>query len=187
MSEPVGNLFKTLWAFWALYWLVSAWGNKRPAFRPSPAWRLFGLVAVLAACLVLRRFPEYFSRRILSPNAPRSAACLCLAAAGIGLSIWARVALGRNWNSTPMIKEGHELIEKGPYRFVRHPIYTGLLLAIFATCLSDGRLADAYLFGLAAIFLTWKLKVEESLMVRMFPEAYADYRRRTKALVPFLF
>ncbi len=85
-----------------------------------------------------------------------------------------------------MIKQGHELVADGPYRFVRHPIYTGLLLALFGNCLADGMVWGPYVFGLAGVLLLWKLKLEESLMLQRFPEAYAAYPRRTKALVPFI-
>jgi protein-S-isoprenylcysteine O-methyltransferase Ste14 len=84
------------------------------------------------------------------------------------------------------LKEGHELVERGPYRFVRHPIYTGILTMFFATALALGHLA-----GFAATFLMFasfwiKLRDEEHLMLQQFPDRYAAYRRRAKRIIPFV-
>ena len=84
------------------------------------------------------------------------------------------------------LKEGHELVERGPYRFVRHPIYTGILTMFFATALVRGHLA-----GFAATFLMFesfwiKLRDEEQLMLQQFPDRYAAYRRRAKRIIPFV-
>ncbi len=86
-----------------------------------------------------------------------------------------------------MIKEGHELIQSGPYCWVRHPIYTGILLGILGTNVADARIRDVYIFALAAFMLLVKLKIEERFMLKQFPTLYPEYRKRTKALVPFVF
>src|SRR5262249_11895523 len=101
-------------------------------------------------------------------------------------ALWARVALGRNWSGVVTLKEGHELIEHGPYRFVRHPIYTGIFTMFFATALALGHLS-----GFAGALLTFasfwvKLCDEEKLMLQQFPERYAAYRRRAKRIIPFV-
>jgi protein-S-isoprenylcysteine O-methyltransferase Ste14 len=70
---------------------------------------------------------------------------------------------------------------------VRHPIYTGLLLAVFGSCLAEDRVGNLCVVGMAAVLLVVKLKVEEALLARQFPEAYLRYRRRVKALIPFLY
>jgi protein-S-isoprenylcysteine O-methyltransferase Ste14 len=84
------------------------------------------------------------------------------------------------------LKEGHELIERGPYRFVRHPIYTGMMAMIFATAISYG-----YLGGLVAVILAFvsfwiKLSDEEKLMLQQFPDQYSSYQRRVKRIIPFV-
>jgi protein-S-isoprenylcysteine O-methyltransferase Ste14 len=113
-----------------------------------------------------------------------SAAALCVA--GLVFAIWARVTLGRNWSGVVTLKEGHELVERGPYRFVRHPIYTGILMMFFATALALGHLA-----GFAATLLMFasfwiKLRDEEKLMLQQFPDRYADYQRCAKRIIPFI-
>ena len=87
----------------------------------------------------------------------------------------------------PSIKKDHELIQRGPYRLVRHPIYTGLLLAVFGSCLAEGRVWNLAVVGMATILLIAKLKAEEALLARQFPDAYLQYRRRVKAIIPFLY
>jgi protein-S-isoprenylcysteine O-methyltransferase Ste14 len=105
---------------------------------------------------------------------------------GVAFAIWARNVLGENWSGAPQIKEGHELIQAGPYRLVRHPIYTGILLAMFGTGFGFGRIQSLVLFLFCFAALWLKLKVEESLMSQQFPEAYPAYRKKTKALIPYL-
>jgi len=84
------------------------------------------------------------------------------------------------------LKEGHELVERGPYRFVRHPIYTGILTMFFATALAQGHLSG--FLGTLLMFVSFwiKLRDEEKLMLQQFPERYADYRRRAKRIIPFV-
>jgi len=94
--------------------------------------------------------------------------------------------LGSNWSADPSIKEGHELIERGPYRLVRHPIYSGFLLALAGTGLGSGRVMHLYIVGISLMGMCLKLRIEESLMLRQFPQAYREYMRRTKALIPFV-
>ena len=180
-------IFGALWGGWLLFWLVSARGNKRTVTRSSPLWRLIVLVAVLVGWLGRRQFPEYFEQPLLPSSAAWIYIGLVLTACGLGFTIWARRVLGTNWSAMPSIKEDHELILRGPYRLVRHPIYTGVLLAVFGTCLAEGRVGNLWVVGMVAVLLIVKLKVEESLLARQFPDAYLQYRRRVKALIPFLY
>jgi protein-S-isoprenylcysteine O-methyltransferase Ste14 len=185
--HEVNYTFGVLWGGWLVFWLASARGNKRTATRTGPLWWFTVPAVVLVVWLGFRQFPEYFGQRLL----PRSAAWvyigLVLTACGLGFTIWARRILGRNWSAAPSIQRDHELIQRGPYRLVRHPIYTGLLLAVFGSCLAEGRAWNLSMFGIVAILLIVKLKAEEALMARQFPEAYLEYRRRVKALIPFLY
>ncbi|HVU36515.1 MAG TPA: isoprenylcysteine carboxylmethyltransferase family protein [Opitutaceae bacterium] len=179
--------FLGLWAIWIAYWIASAWGNKRAAGPIDPTWRIIGLTAAVVLYLVIRAAPDVFNRPLLAPSAPRAVLGLLLTALGLGWSIWARRALGTNWSGTPMIKQDHELIQRGPYAIVRHPIYTGLLLGIFGNCLARAHVSDVLIMFVVIVMLVVKLKIEERLMQRQFPAAYPEYRRRTKALIPYLF
>ena len=179
--------FWALWGVWLAFWIVSARGNKRTATRTGPLWRVIVVAAVLVMWLAGQRFPRQFARPLLPPHAAWAFIGLVLTACGLAFAVWARRVLGTNWSAMPVLKDDHELIERGPYGLVRHPIYSGLLLAIFGSCLADGHVWSLYLFGTAAVLLIVKLKAEEALLARQFPQPYSDYRRRVKALIPFLY
>ena len=109
-----------------------------------------------------------------------------LLALGMAFSIWARMELGRNWSNVVTVKVGHELIQSGPYRWVRHPIYTGILTAIIGTGLAQDYLFDL-LVPLTMFSSFWiKLKREEDWMRTQFGGQYDAYMTRTKRLVPFV-
>ena len=91
------------------------------------------------------------------------------------------------WLAFARGNKDHELIERGPYRLVRHPIYTGLLLAIFGTCLAGGRVWNLSVVVMAALLVIVKLKSEEALLTHQFPDAYPQYQRRVKTIIPFLY
>ena len=94
------------------------------------------------------------------------------------------MTLGSNWSGRATVKAGHELIVKGPYKLVRHPIYTGFLTALTGTVLASGQWRCIIGFGLVLLALLVKMGQEESLMMQTFPQDYAEYRRRVKALIP---
>ena len=106
---------------------------------------------------------------------------------GLAGAVWSRKTLAGNWSSDVTFKAGHELIERGPYRWARHPIYTSLLLMLLGTAMVGGRVASFVGVGICFLALWIKLKQEERLLTRHFPAAYAAYQARVKALVPFLF
>jgi len=184
-----GKINTALWVFWLLYWIISARGNKKSLQRPQPGWRLAVLIALLGFGVFIYKSPSpRLAMRILPEVKSMQLLGTTCCAAGVLFAIWARRILGANWSAAPAIKENHELITAGPYAFVRHPIYTGLLLALFGSVvLAHGRLRDLLLFFIAVILLGLKSRVEEKLMLATFPDTYPDYRRRTKALIPFLF
>jgi protein-S-isoprenylcysteine O-methyltransferase Ste14 len=109
-----------------------------------------------------------------------------LVAAGLGLSVRARQHLVRNWSGTVQVKQDHQLICTGPYRLVRHPIYTGILLAFLGNAVVVGHWC-----GILAVLIAfgsfWRLTVEERFMRETFGSAYEEYRGRTAALIPYLF
>ena len=108
-----------------------------------------------------------------------------LTAMGIAVAIWARLYIGRNWSPRPAKKEAHELVTGGPYAVVRHPIYTGIILAASGTALTGTILGVILLAFAAALFLS-RVRTEEQIMLELFPDAYPPYRSRTKRLIPFI-
>jgi len=115
-----------------------------------------------------------------------SALGLVLCAFGIIVAIWARVHLGRNWSDEPALKEGHHLVKTGPYRLLRHPIYSGVLVASVGSALVGGAVWIAVLVVLILVF-TYRMQKEERMLAEEFGEAFYAYKKRTPALIPFLF
>jgi len=107
-----------------------------------------------------------------------------VAALGLALTVWARMHLGANWSGTVTVKQDHELVRSGPYAWVRHPIYTGLLLMLAGTALALGEWRGVLALLIAFAALWRKLKLEERWMRETFGTAYDDYRRSVKALLP---
>ena len=179
-----------LWLALGIVWLLGAITAKRSARTQSPGSRLLQIMPEIAAFFLLfGRFmwPHWLRWRFVGEQALATAwVGLALTVAGIALAIWARLWIGRNWSGRVTIKEQHELIQNGPYAIVRHPIYAGLLLAILGTAIVHGELRGLLALPLAALGWAWKLRMEEAFMAQQFGSAYLDYKRRVKALIPFV-
>ena len=106
-------------------------------------------------------------------------------ASGIALAVWARVQLGRNWGMPMTQKAEPELITSGPYRFVRHPIYSGLLAGLLGTALASN-LIGLIVVAILGVYFYYSASVEEKNLTATFPAAYPAYRARTKMLIPFV-
>ena len=187
------------WAAFVLVWVVSAFGVKRdirgPGFSSvwSSFWAMRLAVAVLVVFFAMRLVRSAgsstgsFSNRasIFTPPPALGWTAAVVTAIGIGLAIWARVFIGRNWSPRPAVKEHHELVTTGPYAYVRHPIYSGILLAALGTALAGtGFGIGVFVFG-SIIFLS-RIRTEEKIMLGLFPNEYPAYQARTKRLVPFV-
>lgn len=105
---------------------------------------------------------------------------------GLVVSICSRLSLGSNWSATVTYREGHELVQRGPYRFVRHPMYTGFLLMIAGTGVVIGSASSLGALIVAFLGTWWKLSKEEILLSKHFPDAYQRYKSQTRALIPFV-
>jgi protein-S-isoprenylcysteine O-methyltransferase Ste14 len=183
------HLILWVWAAWALYWVVSAIGNKATQRREPLSSRLaYVLPLTVGGVLIAWRGQPWAS--VLSLRLwPRSLTLywigLAVLIAGLGFAVWARVHLGRNWSGAVTVKEGHELIRTGPYGYVRHPIYTGILTGVIGTVVCSGTLRATLGFVIIAVALTRKLRTEEALMRETFPGQYEEYCEEVPALVPF--
>jgi protein-S-isoprenylcysteine O-methyltransferase Ste14 len=175
------------WLAWAIYWLAMAFGAKRTVERGDFfGYRLVALMVFAALFGALRLLGGSPHSRLWQTGLALGIATDAIVLAGAAFSIWARVTLGRNWSAEVSFKEGHELIESGPYALVRHPIYTGVLAMALGTALNYGRVIGLILFCALCGAFWWKARAEERIVASHFPEAYADYRARVPAIVPFL-
>jgi protein-S-isoprenylcysteine O-methyltransferase Ste14 len=168
------------WIIFWVYWLASALGVKqgRASRRRIP---LNGLSAL--SVLILLRLFRGGSLAVHSPVLEAIGAAVF--ASGIALAIWARVHLGQNWGMPMTQKAEPELITSGPYRFVRHPIYSGLLAALLGTALATNLIGLIIVAVLGGYFYYCAVEEEKNLMAG-FPTAYPAYRARTKMLIPFV-
>ncbi|HEY6325210.1 MAG TPA: isoprenylcysteine carboxylmethyltransferase family protein [Candidatus Cybelea sp.] len=144
------------------------------------------MLILLALRIPVIRHSWHPARHWLVTADPRlGIAGVILCALGVAIAIWARVYLGRNWGPPMSRKEAPELVTSGPYAYVRHPIYTGILLAMIGSALAESVL---WLIPLAAsgAYFIYAARTEERTLEREFPGQYPAYRRRTKMLVPFV-
>ncbi len=178
-----------LWLAWLALWAAWSVGTKQTVRRESRASRLAYHLPLLAGA-VLFALPGLRGGWLGIRLLPRSTAWLwvgtALVAAGLGFAVAARAYLGRNWSGTVTLKQGHELIRTGPYRLVRHPIYTGMLLAFVGTALARGDVRGLVALALVTASFLFKLRVEERFMAEEFPQEYPGYKARTPALIPGL-
>ena len=182
-------LFPALWLAWALYWAAMARNVRATARREPLASRLLHVVPLALAVFLL--WPRHLHLPVLDDFVAGWTPLqfwlgAVVAATGFVLTVWARGHLGRNWSGTVTVKQGHELVTTGPYAFVRHPIYTGLLLALLGAALAQGRWSGALAVVVAFAALWRKLRLEERWMREQFGQRYAAYARRVPALVPRL-
>jgi protein-S-isoprenylcysteine O-methyltransferase Ste14 len=188
VNAPWGRAIVALWLAWLLYWLWSARGLKRVRRRESEASRAAHVVplAIVVMLLAAPSLAGWLGTRWRAAGAASGWTGVGLVAAGLAFSVWARVVLGGNWSATVTLKDGHEIVRAGPYRLVRHPIYSGLLLAIAGSAVALGEWRGLVAFALAAGALWRKLRLEERWLTDEFGARYADYRRQTRALIPFI-
>ena len=170
-----------LWAAFWIYWLLSATSVKRSA--PSRSGLAFRAVALICVITVVRvGHVHAVAMRSLAVATVGSVLLVC----GHGIAVWARVHLGRNWGMPMTQKAEPELVTSGPYRLVRHPIYTGLLLALLGTALAYS-LFGLIIVAVAGAYFAHATGVEERNLTASMPNEYPAYRARTKRLIPYVF
>jgi protein-S-isoprenylcysteine O-methyltransferase Ste14 len=183
------NLIGVLWLAWAVYWFIAARSVKTTRREESPLSRAAHIVPLGIAAWLLwaSTLPGHFLEGRFLPEAPATYwTGVVIVVVGLLFAIWARNVLGRNWSGTVTLKENHELIRSGPYRYVRHPIYTGLLIAFAGSAIARGEWRGLLALGIAFAALWRKLKLEEEWMIETFGDAYRRYRDEVRALIPFV-
>lgn len=175
-----------LWLLFGLYWIVSAFKLKKTKRRESWGQRFRYVFPLVLAFYLLRPRTHYgwLGARFVPESDAAAWTGVVLTAAGVAIAIWARWHLGRNWSGVVTLKEGHELIRTGPYRTIRHPIYTGILLALLGTAVALGEVR-----GLLAVAIAWlsfytKARREESFLTQEFGERFGEHCRHTGMFLP---
>jgi protein-S-isoprenylcysteine O-methyltransferase Ste14 len=187
------QLITIFWFIFLVYWLISARGVKRDVHGRS--WwygAIFRITVVIIVFLLFRaQIPEHLFRPIqnyvaFSANPVINGIGVALCAIGLALAIWARVYLGKNWGMPMSLKVEPELVTTGPYAFVRHPIYSGILLAMLGSVFVSVMIW-LILFVIFCAYFVYSARVEERIMATKFPNHYRQYKNRTKMLIPFVF
>jgi protein-S-isoprenylcysteine O-methyltransferase Ste14 len=191
MDLPYDKIIKGIWLAFALCWLWYARQVKAVQRRESRGLRFakYWLPLIAAGALLgpghwYGSGDGWLKLQWLPERDWLQALGCALALAGVALAVRARQVLGENWSVAVQLKRGHELIERGPYRWVRHPIYSGLLLAFLGTAVLVGELRGLLALAIVAVSFWFKLRLEERWLGEQFGAAYADYKTRVKALVP---
>jgi protein-S-isoprenylcysteine O-methyltransferase Ste14 len=168
------------WVVFWIYWLLSATTAKhgtRTNRTRLPAVLVIAVVAILRAGV---------KDKLNMNSVPLAVVGTALFVAGLALAIWARIYLGRNWGMPMSQKDDPELVTSGPYHYVRHPIYSGLLLGMIGTALATTLYWWLILAVLGAYFI-YSASVEEKNLAAAFPDSYPSYRAATKMLIPFVY
>jgi protein-S-isoprenylcysteine O-methyltransferase Ste14 len=189
LSSVHGVPFAILWLAWLAYWFFAALHVKGMQRRERSSSLLLnrGLLAIGALLLAFERQPLlWLSERFLPLSTAFYWIGLVMLATGLALAVWARRHLGRNWSGIVTVKQDHELIRSGPYGLARHPIYTGLLLAILGTAVAIGEWRGLIAFALITAAFVLKFKTEERFVSETFGEQYARYRAEVRSLIPFV-
>jgi protein-S-isoprenylcysteine O-methyltransferase Ste14 len=186
-AEQAFHVAGRCWAIWALVWLFMAFFSKSTKRRESPGQRLEHVIPAVIGFFVIFREgfgASWFTHTIFPDNPVLMLVCVTLTIFGLLFSVWARLALGSNWSGTVTIKANHQLIRRGPYRFIRHPIYTGMLMALLSTAITQQLLSG--LLGFAVVFFALYRKAlrEESFLSQEFGDAFVEHRQHTGMFLP---
>jgi protein-S-isoprenylcysteine O-methyltransferase Ste14 len=178
-----------LWILFGLYWLLSALKLKKTKKRETWLERIRYTLPLLAAFFLLSRRESHYGwlgTRFVPLHPAVDWIGVFLTAAGVAVAVWARWHLGSNWSGVVTLKEGHELIRTGPYRAIRHPIYTGILLALLGTAVSIGEVRALVAVAIAWLSFYQKARREESFLSEEFGANFVEHCKHTGMFLPHL-
>jgi protein-S-isoprenylcysteine O-methyltransferase Ste14 len=188
MISP-NTLVLTLWLIWILIWIAAAFSAARTAEKAARSERFGERVLLTAGAVLMFLHPSTFGV-LLQPLLPMPAWVpwlgVAVTALGLGVAVWARVKLGRLWSGTAAIKVQHTIVRSGPYGVARHPIYSGILLALLGTAVTRHTLGALLGLVLLVVGLLLRIRHEEHLLIDHFGDEYRRYQREVPAVVPHL-
>jgi protein-S-isoprenylcysteine O-methyltransferase Ste14 len=187
MWTRVPGVIGPMWLAIFIIWAISGLTVKRTVGSKSDARARVLVWGVLLGWFIL--FNPQFRPGLLGerfvPLGPAAAyAGLGLTVVGLGFALWARFAIGRNWGGAITVQEGHKVVRRGPYALVRHPIYSGFMLATFGTAIAFGEVGGLVATALVVLCWGYKARLEESFMIEQFGAEYEQYRHEVKGLIP---
>jgi protein-S-isoprenylcysteine O-methyltransferase Ste14 len=178
------TILSILWIVFVAYWFISAFSAKKTLKRSHGSLIVRILVLIVLIILwnthILHGLQDYFTTSLKIQIIGLVAVCF-----GIALAVWARIYLGTNWGMPVSLKENPELVTKGPYSYIRHPIYSGILLAMFGATLITG-LSWFVAFVIFGCYFIYSAVQEEKIMLKAFPNQYPEYKKKTKMFIPFI-
>ena len=189
MIVHASEAFEVIWIGWVVSWVAaSLWSGRTEKRAATREMWIYRIVIFAGAILIAPWTAQVLGERPAWQVGSYGAyAFVGVMLTGLALTWWARIHLGRLWSSAITRKEEHRLVETGPYEYVRHPIYTGLIIALLATAASEATPVAALGAVLIALGLWLKARTEERfLLTELGPDAYESYRRRVPMLVPFV-
>jgi protein-S-isoprenylcysteine O-methyltransferase Ste14 len=176
-----------LWVVFSVYWSIAAKDKAPTKSSESTLSRQLHVIVVNAALLILI-FPIPGLTARFTPDSPVLIVTgLVIQTAFTGLAVWARVHLGSNWSGEVRIASEHELVRSGPYRYVRHPIYTALVGMYIGSALVSGQVHALVALGLVLLAYWRKIRMEERALAAAFPDDHERYRAETWAWIPGLY
>jgi protein-S-isoprenylcysteine O-methyltransferase Ste14 len=179
------------WIVFMVFLYAPSLINRAPTDRRSSKYLARSLMVFLLAVILLVALEQFepgvLFLRIIPDTATAGMSGVVLTIAGLGFSAYARIHLGRFWSSMVMIKVGHQLIRTGPYRFVRNPMYTGMLVALIGAAVAIGVLYAFAGLGILVVGIWIKIVSEEEILLETFGDEYLQYKKNVKAaLIPFV-
>jgi len=181
------ELSSKIWFAWCVLWLLMAAWSKPSKRREFPWQRLEHIIPMVFGFFLIygRKFAmSWLVSRIVPDNSAVATIGLLLTASGLIFAVWARIALGANWSGTVTIKSGHSLIRRGPYKWIRHPIYTGLLASVVGTVMLQGEVRSFLGFAIILFALYRKAKREEKFLSEEFGDGFAEHAKQTGMFLP---
>jgi protein-S-isoprenylcysteine O-methyltransferase Ste14 len=180
-------IIQAAWIAFCVYWIWAARNQKRVQKREPPLARLLHVAYMVCGFVLLYSEDPRFgvlNRRFLPQREWIAMLGAVLAALGVAFAIWARRHIGRNWSGQVTIRKEHELIRSGPYARIRHPIYTGLLVALAGTAIAIGEYRAIVALAVIAVGFVVKAKREEAFLATQFGPAFDEHRRQTGFFLP---